>query len=112
MDRRTTVDTYTSTAWKPDYTALQQDELLHNGRHFVFEGNIEEIIETGQKNVFTVSQESQSDQIYYVEFWGTSILTLEIGSGFSETAGVIRTVIPDFWQNISTTKNAYVVGWI
>ena len=37
-------------------------------------------------------------------FGGTSILTLEIGSGFSETAGVIRTVIPDFWQNISTTK--------
>lgn len=70
VDRRTTVDTYTSTAWKPDYTALQQDELLHNGRHFVFEGNIEEIIETGQKNVFTVSQQSQSDQIYYVEFWG------------------------------------------
>ena len=86
MDRRTTVDTYTSTAWKPDYTALQQDELLHNGRHFVFEGNIEEIIETGQKNVFTVSQESQSDQIYYVNL-GLLILTLEIGSGFSETAG-------------------------
>jgi hypothetical protein len=70
VDRKTTVESYTSTAWQPVYTELQQDEQLHNGRHFVFNGNIEDIIETGQKSVFTVSQQSQSDQIYYVEFWG------------------------------------------
>ncbi|HZJ57225.1 MAG TPA: hypothetical protein VFD89_03185, partial [Clostridia bacterium] len=70
VDRKTTVDAYTSTAWKPDYIKLQQDDQLNNGRHFVFSGNVVEIIESGHKNVFTVS-EPQSDRLYHVEFWGS-----------------------------------------
>lgn len=71
LERKTTVDTYTSTAWKPDFNQLQQDEQLNNGRHFVFTGYIKDIIETGDKNVFTVNLTEESEQLFYVEYWGS-----------------------------------------
>ena len=73
LDRETSVHTYTSTAWKPIYNDLQGDEKLSNGRHFVFSGNIKEIIETGDRNVFIVSLSEASDpeELFYVEYWGS-----------------------------------------
>lgn len=73
LDRKTNVDTYTSTAWKPNYDELQQNTELSNGRHFVFTGEIKDIIETGDKNVFTISlsEQSASEQLFYVEYWGS-----------------------------------------
>ena len=73
LERETDVHTYTSTAWKPNYNDLQRDETLSNGRHFVFSGNIKEIIETGDKNVFIVSlsEQSDSEELFYVEYWGS-----------------------------------------
>ena len=73
LERETSVDTYTSTAWQPEYSQLQQNDQLSNGRHFVFRGRIKDILETGDKNVFTVSLSSQSEpeQLFYVEYWGS-----------------------------------------
>ena len=74
LERKTSVHTYTSTAWKPVYNDLQRDEKLSNGRHFVFSGSIKEIIETGDRNVFIVDiSEEQSDleELFYVEYWGS-----------------------------------------
>ena len=73
LERKASVDTYTSTAWKPDYDKLQQDVELSNGRHFVFVGNIKDIIETGDKSIFTISlsEQSEPEQLFYVEYWGS-----------------------------------------
>lgn len=73
LERKTNVDTYTSTAWEPDYNKLQQDIELNNGRHFVVSGTIKDIIETGDKTVFTLSpyEEAELEQLFYVEYWGS-----------------------------------------
>ncbi|NLJ40921.1 MAG: hypothetical protein GX352_04840 [Clostridiales bacterium] len=72
LDRKTDVDTYTSTAWKPDYDQLQGNENLNSGRHFVFVGGIKDIIKTGEQNIFTVqlTDSGESDRLFYVEYWG------------------------------------------
>ncbi|HZJ82318.1 MAG TPA: hypothetical protein VFD57_00765, partial [Clostridia bacterium] len=73
LEQKTTVDSYTSTAWKADFDELQRNEQLSNGRHFAFTGNIKDLIETGKKNVFTLclDEDNNPDHIFYVEFWGT-----------------------------------------
>lgn len=72
LERQTTVDAYTSTAWEPKYEELQGDDQLHNGRHFSFEGEITDILETGQRSIFTLTPHgsSESDQSLHIEFWG------------------------------------------
>ncbi|NLY61359.1 MAG: hypothetical protein GX054_07645 [Clostridiales bacterium] len=91
LEREANVHTYTSTAWKPIYSDLQQDEQLSNGRHFVFSGNIKEILETGDKNVFIVSlsEQGEEEELFYVEYWG----------GFDFNTGDPIRVFANRWGN-------------
>jgi len=72
LDGETNVDKYTSTAWKPEYEKMLRDPKLHNGRHFLFRGTVQDILMTGYKNIFTVniSNNADSEQLIHVEYWG------------------------------------------
>ncbi len=72
LDGETNVDKYTSTAWKPEYNDMRRNPNLHNGRHFLFRGTIQDITMTGYKNVFIVdiSNKSDAEQLIHVEYWG------------------------------------------
>lgn len=72
IERQTNESEYTRRAWALNYNQLKSDPDLHNGRIFVFEGVVKDIIALGDKNAFTVdvSGNSSSPQLVYIEHWG------------------------------------------
>jgi len=79
IERLSNESDYTRRAWALNYDQLKSDPDIHNGRIFVFEGVVKDIISLGDKNAFTVdvSDNGSSPQPVYVEHWGS----LSIQSG-------------------------------
>jgi len=71
IERLSSESEYTRRAWALDYDELKSNPELHNGRIFVFEGIVKDIIALGDKSAFTVdvSSDSSSEQLVYVEHW-------------------------------------------
>ncbi|MBM7581662.1 hypothetical protein JOD02_000485 [Caldicoprobacter guelmensis] len=80
IDRQISEGEYTRRAWAFDYAQLKSNPDLHNGRIFVLEGVVKDIIALGDKNIFTidVSANGPSPQMVYVEHWGN--LSIRLGN--------------------------------
>ncbi len=80
IERLSSESEYTTRAWALNYEELKSNPDLHNGRIFVFEGVVKDIIALGDKSAFTVdvsSDNGSSAQLVYVEHWNS----LSISSG-------------------------------
>jgi len=76
IERSATEAEYTRQAWALDYIQLKSYPELHNGRVFLVEGTVKDIISLGDKNVFTVdvSNSAQSPQLVFIEYWGSTAI--------------------------------------
>jgi hypothetical protein len=79
IENSTTEAEYTSRAWAPEYNDLKANPDLHNGRIFVFEGTVKDIIALGDKSSFIVdiANGAQSPQLIFVECWENTTIRSE-----------------------------------
>lgn len=72
IDHKTTVESYSTTAWKADYSELSNNPNLSQGKHFAISGIIMDLIENNDNTIFILKPNDEvEDALYYIEYWGS-----------------------------------------